>query len=109
MNKFEVNELLDFYSSLLTDKQREICHEYFNEDLSYQEIAEEMNISRTAVYDTVKTVKQELQKYEEKLGLLSSYKKRSSLYEKIRECTDDTSILSYIDDLEKNENGGYYE
>lgn len=109
MNKFEVNELLDFYAPLLTEKQREISNEYYREDFSYQEIAEEMNISRTAVYDTVKTVKQELQKYEDKLGLLASFKKRSSIYENMKKCTDNVSILSYIDDLEKNEYGGNYE
>lgn len=109
MNKFEVNELLDFYESLLTDKQRDICNEYYREDLSYQEIADEMNISRSAVYDTVKHVKSDLLDYEEKLGCLSSYKKRNEIYQKLKEYTDDVSILNYIQELERNENGGNYE
>ncbi len=109
MDKFEINELLDFYGGLLTDKQQKICHDYFREDYSYQEIAENNNISRTAVYDIIKRVKQELVHYESILKCNESYKTRSMLYEKIKEITEDKEILSYIEKLENNENGGNYE
>ena len=56
MDKFEMNELLDFYGGLLTENQQKISNDYFREDYSYQEIAENMSISRTAVYDTIKRV-----------------------------------------------------
>ena len=109
MDKFEVNELLDFYGGLLTDKQQKICNDYFREDYSYQEIAENNNISRTAVYDTIKRVKIELIQYESILKCNESFKKRLKIYEKIKECTDNKSVLSYIEELENNENGGNYE
>ena len=43
MDKFEMNELLDFYGGLLTENQQKISNDYFREDYSYQEIAENMN------------------------------------------------------------------
>lgn len=109
MDKFEMNELLDFYSGLLTKNQQKISNDYFREDYSYQEIAENMNISRTAVYDTIKRVKQELENYESILGCSKAYKNRCSIYKKIEESTTDENVLSYIKELESNENGGYYE
>lgn len=109
MDKFEMNELLDFYGGLLTENQQKISNDYFREDYSYQEIAENMNISRTAVYDTIKRVKQELENYEFILGCNKAYKNRCSIYKKIEESTTDENVLSYIKELESNENGGYYE
>ncbi len=109
MDKFLVNELLDFYGGLLTENQQKICNDYFREDYSYQEIAENNKVSRTAVYDTIKRVKQELETYESILKCNESFKKRQSIYDKIRESTEDPSILSYIDALENSEIGGNYE
>ena len=42
-------ELLDLYSSLLTEHQNEIMSEYFYEDLSMIEISENYNISKADV------------------------------------------------------------
>ena len=43
--------LLDFFSDLLTQKQRDCFDLYYNENLSLSEIAEENGISRQAVRD----------------------------------------------------------
>ncbi len=89
MDKFEVNNLLDFYGPLLTDKQRDICDYYFREDYSLQEIAEIQGVSRSAVHDSVKRCIAELSAYEEKLHCFESYQKRMRLYEKIRKQADE--------------------
>lgn len=89
MNKIEINQLLDFYGVLLTERQQSICESYFREDLSLQEIAEISGVSRSAVHDTVKRCEKELQAYEDKLHLYASYRKRMKLYEQIRARSDE--------------------
>ena len=46
--------LLDQYGPALTDKQREILTEYYNEDFSLAEIAENFGITRQGVRDAIK-------------------------------------------------------
>ena len=65
-NKNQYLLLVDQYSILLTDKQKMILDEYFNEDLSLSEIAENHNISKSAVYDTLKKSLEKLKEYETK-------------------------------------------
>ncbi len=62
--------LYDIYGNLLTQKQQDVMRLYYEEDLSLGEIAEELKISRQAVYDIIKRSEQALEKYEKKLGLL---------------------------------------
>ena len=74
----EIGILLDYYKSLLTDKQKKYLLNYFEEDYSLTEIAEMNNVSRQAVYDNIKRGCKLLRNYEEKLNL---YKKDKKLYE----------------------------
>ena len=60
-------QLWDAYGALLTDTQREICEKYYLYDLSLSEIAEEKGISKQAVSDALKTSRDLLDLYEEKL------------------------------------------
>lgn len=66
--------LFDFYGPLLTERQQEIIRAYFYQDFSLAEIAENLEISRQAVYDHLQRAEKQLVLYEEKLGLLSRYK-----------------------------------
>lgn len=61
--------LFDFYGQLLTEKQQDVCHLYFEDDCSLSEIAEELQVSRQAVHDMIKKSRKALGEYEEKLGL----------------------------------------
>jgi predicted DNA-binding protein YlxM (UPF0122 family) len=61
-------QLLDLYSPLLTETQREIADLYFNYDLSLGEIAEQKDVSRQSVSDCLQKSRKQLEKYEEKLG-----------------------------------------
>ena len=48
---------------------------YFLYDLSLSEIANECNISRSAVYDLIKRVTKTLENYEEKLQIIAKKEK----------------------------------
>ena len=50
----ELSYLLDFYGDVLTEKQREMMEQYYNDDLSLSEIAENFGITRQGVRDAVK-------------------------------------------------------
>jgi predicted DNA-binding protein YlxM (UPF0122 family) len=68
--KIRVGRLYDFYGGLLTDKQQKIMEQYFYDDLSLGEIAENFQISRQAVYDLLKRAETTLENYEAKLHML---------------------------------------
>ena len=51
ISKLDANDLLDVYGELLTERQREILSLYYEEDFSYTEISEELEISREAAMD----------------------------------------------------------
>ncbi|MDR2817741.1 MAG: HTH domain-containing protein [Oscillospiraceae bacterium] len=70
-----ISNLLDFYSAMLTDKQKEVAHLYFNEDLSLSEIAELLGITRQGVRDHIKKVETSLALLEERLRVAGNYSK----------------------------------
>jgi len=73
MKSYEDSLLLDFYGNLLTEKMRLTLDMYLNDDLSLAEIAEEEEISRQGVHDTVKRGLKQLNGYEDKLGLVKRF------------------------------------
>lgn len=78
-----INMLIDIYGDLLTDKQQQYLQMYYEEDLSLSEIAENLDVSRNAVYDQVRRAMKSLEVYEERLGLLEKYIQRRALIAKI--------------------------
>lgn len=89
------NNLFDIYGVLLTEKEQVTFKDYYQEDLSLSEIAEENNVSRAAVQKTVKNVLEKLNYYEEKLKI---HQKNSKLYE-IIESDDITEIKNEIEKI----------
>ena len=81
-----INNLLDLYKDLLTDKQQEIMDMYFLYDLSLSEIAEDTNTSRAAVFDLIKRTSKSLENFESKLPLLE---KRDKILELIKDVDDE--------------------
>ncbi len=65
------NEHLDQYEKLLTNKQRQVAIDYYQEDLSLQEIADNDGVSKTAIFDTLKRTEALLIDYESKLHLVA--------------------------------------
>lgn len=67
--KFDLIELYDIYSDLLTDKQKMYFEDYYFDNLSLQEISENYNVSRNAVHNSLKDTEEKLIYYEEKLKI----------------------------------------
>lgn len=74
ISKLDANDLFDVYGDLLTKRQREILSLYYEEDFSYTEISEELEISRTAAMDSVHRATKLLKKYEAAIGYVAKKK-----------------------------------
>jgi len=96
-----INDLYDFYYSLLTEKQQNYMSLYYRSDLSLSEIAEECKVSRQAVFDTIKRTEQMLEEYEEKLKLYEKFKRRQEILEKLKKITESDEAKKLIQELEK--------
>ena len=79
-----ISMLYDFYSQLLTKRQRDIFELYYHHDLSLGEIAQEYDISRQAVYDTIKRTENILFDYENKLKLHYLFEMKKNNIEDIK-------------------------
>ena len=67
----EFGLLLDTYGDMLTSKKQEMLSMYVNDNMSYQEIADSLNISKPAVLDSIKIAQNKLIKLEQKIGMLA--------------------------------------
>ena len=75
--------LFDYYGELFTDKQKEYFTDYYFNNLTLQEIADNNNVSRNAVHKNIKDILSKLDYYEEKLNLYSNKQKIEKLIENI--------------------------
>ena len=74
-----VSALLDFYGPFLSEKQRNLLHHYYDEDLSLSEIAENEQITRQGVRDLIKRGELQLKKFEKECGLCQNIMSLRSL------------------------------
>lgn len=79
----EINLLYDFYSSLLTEKQRTLLEMYYHEDWSLGEIAEHQGVSRQAVFEAIKRAQATLTELEAKLCLMNKHIQRKKWADEI--------------------------
>ena len=75
--------LCELYGKLLTKKQYEFLNDYYNNDLSLSEIAENNNITRQAVRDNIKKGEKKLFEYEEKLSFMKRMFNQEKKIEKV--------------------------
>lgn len=87
----EVAVLLDHYSELLTEKQRDVIDLYYNEDLSLAEIAEHENITRQGVRDSIKRGEQVLFDMESALHLAEKSRRLEGIAHKLEETAGNAS------------------
>lgn len=89
------NELYDLYSGLLTDKQREYFEDYYFNNLSFSEMAENYEVSRNAIFKQIHIVTDKLKEYESVLHLLEKRKK----LEKIVDNVSDETLKTKLEEL----------
>lgn len=102
-NRFEISILIDYYGTLLTEKQFNVMTLYYNEDLSLAEIAEINKTSRQAIYDLIKRCSKQLHSYDEKLKLSKKVDKRYRIKEELmaelnKNSNLDENMKKYIDE-----------
>ena len=107
----KISVLCQLYGKLLTEKQYIFLDNYYNNDLSLSEIAENEGITRQAVRDIIKKGENKLFEVEEKLGFM---KKMFSQEEKIatilseltqiKDKTSDKKVTEILDDVKQKLN-----
>lgn len=110
-NKVKISMLCDIYGKLLTEKQFEFINDYYNNDLSLSEIAENNDITRQAVRDIIKKGERKLFEYEEKLLFMKKtinqeQKIQQILFNltKIQKDSSDKQITSILEGIKKELN-----
>ena len=83
MKNLDISVLLEYYGSVLTEKQREMVSYYYDNDLSLAEIAQNEGITRQGVRDTIKRAETQLFEMESQLGLVKKTRDSQKLLDEI--------------------------
>ncbi len=109
--KVKLSILCELYGKLLTKKQYEFLNDYYNNDLSLSEIAENNNITRQAVRDNIKKGEKKLFEYEEKLLFMKRMYNQEKKIEKvllelskIQKNSSDKKVASILESVKKELN-----
>ena len=95
MDALEMALLFDYYSGMLTDKQRDCYDMRYNQDLSLGEISQMLGVSRQAVNDNLSRTEAALRRMEENIGCV----KRDMLARKVvSEIRDAATVLDASSD-----------
>lgn len=73
------NNLYDIYGDLLTENEQNCFIDYYQDNLSLSEIAENKNVSRSAIGKTIKNVTDKLKYYEDTLHILKKNEELSRI------------------------------
>ena len=91
----EISYLLDFYGDVLTEKQRDVMEQYYNDDLSLSEIADNFGITRQGVRDVIVRAEAAMQEIEDKTGLIRRFEQFRGHLDAIRSAAEDIRTLNY--------------
>ena len=89
-----LSNLYDYYGQLLTEKQQEYFEDYYFNNLTLAEIAENNSISRNAIHKQIKEAENKLETFEQKLGLLNKRKEIQNIIQNL-----DENIKEKIEEL----------
>ena len=104
----KISILCEIYGKLLNEKQLEILTDYYNNDLSLSEIAENNHITKQAVSDIIKKGENKLFDLEEKLLIMEKMMKQEKLLQevfnelsKIEEASSDKQVEKILNHVRK--------
>jgi len=107
----KVSMLCQIYGKMLTEKQYDFLNDYYNNDYSLSEIAENYDITRQAVRDNIVKGEKKLFELEEKLGIMKRTKNQEeqivkilSELTKIQTKFSDDKIASILENVKKELN-----
>lgn len=94
-----INNLIDVYGDLLSEKKIDLLKYYYEDDYSLSEISEISEISRQGVRDSVKKSADELIFFDSVLKLIDKKKEISSVVNEIRVLIDNLECKEKIEVL----------
>ena len=104
----EISVLCQLYGKALTEKQYEVLNDYYNNDLSLSEIAENNNITRQAVRDIIKKSENKLYELEEQISAMKKMLENEKAIEKIQnelskveQIAEDIQINKAVEEIRK--------
>ena len=107
----QISMLCEIYGKLLTEKQLDILENYYDNDLSLSEIAQNEGITRQAVRDIIKKGENKLFDLEEKLGIMKRMLKQEEQIaiilaeiSKIEEKSTDKQVAKILTHVKKELN-----
>ncbi|MBQ7726879.1 MAG: DNA-binding protein [Clostridia bacterium] len=96
----QICSLLDVYGSFLSPKQRELTEQYYNDDFSLSEIAENEGITRQGVLDQIKRAVSRLYAWEKSCGYAARFAALKKLAKQIDgDTTVQEKLVSLIEEL----------
>jgi len=93
----EISVLCQLYGKVLTEKQYEVLNDYYNNDLSLSEIAENNNITRQAVRDIIKKSENKLYELEKSISLMKKILDEEKIVAKINNQLNEIENLTSSD------------
>ena len=93
MKDMNISLLIDFYGNLLSERKLEIMKQYYYEDLSLSEIAQNEGMTRQGVHENIRKSAAELEGYEERLRLAEKFKEVLSLADGIEGLLHEGEVL----------------
>ncbi|MFR2534598.1 MAG: putative DNA-binding protein [Clostridia bacterium] len=104
----KISMLCEIYGKLLTQKQLEVLTDYYNNDLSLSEIAQNNGITRQAVRDIIKKGENKLFELEEKLLFMEKMMEQEKCLQevlnelsKIEDASSDKKIEKILNHVRK--------
>jgi predicted DNA-binding protein YlxM (UPF0122 family) len=96
--RVRIAALLSAYGSLLTQRQLSLATQFCSEGKNFSQIAREREVSRQAVHEAIRSVQQQLELFEMKLGLVTRAAQQ--------DLSDVTILMDKIKDLRQRIEAG---